>query len=208
MHLICIDTETIGLPTRKGGFDDYSHYSETSNYDSCRVIEIGYVIFNSHGRIMKKVNHLIKPVNIKIENSHIHGITQELAEKNGIKMYDALKELEEDLKYVDTIVAHNLLFDYNIILSECYRLNFNNLIYKIESLNKSCTMKLGRKVIGLGKYPKLSVLYEFLFQKEIVQEHRALSDVLFCLDCYIKMVELLNLDMNGCRKIEEKNICL
>jgi DNA polymerase III epsilon subunit-like protein len=157
---------------------------------------------------MKKVNHLIKPINIKIENSHIHGITQELAEKNGIKMYEALKELEDDLKFVDTIVAHNLLFDYNIILSECYRLNFNNLINKIESLNKSCTMKLGRKVMGVGKYPKLSVLYEFLFQKEIVQEHRALSDVLFCLDCYIKMVEILNLDMNGCRKIEEKNISL
>ena len=123
-------------------------------------------------------------------------------------MYDVLKQLEEDLNYVDTIVAHNLLFDYNIILSECYRLNMHTLINKLESLNKSCTMKLGRKVMGLGKYPKLSVLHEFLFQKKIVQEHRALSDVFFCLDCYIKMVEILNLEMNGLRKIDEKNICL
>jgi len=199
MHLICIDTETIGLPTRKGGFDDYYHYSETSKYDSCRIIEIGYVIFNSHGRILKKVNHVIKPINIKIENSNIHGITQEFAEENGIKMIDALKELEENIKYVDTIVAHNLLFDYNIILSECYRLNLHNIIGKFESMKKSCTMKLGRLVINNGKFPKLSILHHFLFGKEIVQEHRALSDVLFCFECYIKMIEILDL---------EKNICL
>ena len=201
MHLICIDTETTGLPTRKGGFDEYYHYSETSNYDSSRIIEIGYAIFNSHGRIIKKVNHLIKPVNIEIKNSHIHGITQKEAEDKGIKMYDALIELENDLKHVDTIVAHNLLFDYNIILSECHRLNLINLINKIESLNKSCTMRLGRKLIG--KMPKLSVLYQFLFQKEIVQEHRALSDVLYCLECYIKMMELRNISD---KKIEENII--
>jgi len=201
MLICCIDTETTGIPKRKGGFDDYPHYSETSGYDSSRVIEIGYIICNSYGRILKKVSHLIKPINITINNSQIHGITQENAEKNGIKMYDALKELEADLLKCDNLIGHNILFDYNILLSEAFRLNMMGLIHYMESMNKSCTMKLGRKALTFSKIPRLSELYKALFNSEVNQEHRALSDVMICFDCYIKLIDMLNLNMNGKKKV-------
>ena len=197
MLICCIDTETTGIPKRTGGFDNYPHYSETSGYDSARVVEIGYIICNSYGRILKKVSHLIKPINIIINNSQIHGITQENAEKNGIKMYDALKELEADLLKCNNLIGHNILFDYNILLSEAYRLNMMGLINHMESINKSCTMKLGRKVLNLNKLPKLSELYKALFDSEINQEHRALSDVLICFDCYTKLIEIKKLDLSS-----------
>jgi DNA polymerase-3 subunit alpha len=212
MFICCIDTETTGIPKKNGGFDEYPDYSETSSYDSSRVIEIGYIIINKYGRILKKVSHLIKPINIMIHNTHIHGITQEEALKNGIKMYDALKELEADLNKCDNLVGHNILFDYNILLSEAYRLNIMNLIHHMKSMKKSCTMKLGRKILKLNKYPKLSELYKTIYNSDVVQNHRALSDVMICFDCYKILI-----DMNGKKNAileltnnDEKNmnICL
>jgi hypothetical protein len=49
-----------------------------------------------------------------------------------------------------------------------------------------------------NKWPKLSVLYEELFNKEIIVEHRALADVKVCYECYCKLTknycELINKD--------------
>jgi DNA polymerase-3 subunit alpha len=203
MFICCIDTETTGIPSRKG-YDEYFHYSETSKYDSSRVIEIAYTISTSKGRVIKKVSHLIRPVGIKIENSNIHGITQEKAETEGIPMYDVLKELEEDIKNVSNLIGHNILFDCNVLLSEFHRLNFKDLILKFESVRKSCTMKLGRKLLGGGKPPKLTELYHQLFNEKVELSHRALADVETCFRCYIKLVDILGYNLDGSKIINEE----
>ena len=105
------DLETIGFPKYRNAkpFQTY--------YDQARIIEIGYVIINPNGEVLKSVNHFVKyDKTINIENSFIHGITNEMVIEHGVMIDDVLDELTNDLMDVDTIVAHNL----NLITMCCF----------------------------------------------------------------------------------------
>tara|TARA_B110000208_G_C11659028_1_gene390907 strand:- start:437 stop:1006 length:570 start_codon:yes stop_codon:yes gene_type:complete len=186
MSILIIDTETTGLPNRPS-FNKYYNPMRYNHYDSSRLIEIGYIIYNEQGEKIKENSFLIKTNNFKIENSHIHGITQIDTDTNGIDIDDGLNKLNEDLQNIKVIVAHNLLFDINIILAECYRNENSDLIKTIKSKLGECSMKLAKKKFKLTKYPKLINLYEMLFNEKPIQEHRALSDCELCGKCYFKL---------------------
>jgi len=185
-YKLFIDLETSGLPERLG-FDMYYNPKETKYYKHSRIVEIGYLICDNNGKIIKKVTKIIKPNKFTITNSKFHGITNKIANEKGVKIDDVFKILRNDLDKIDTIVSHNLSFDINILLSECYRNGKNKLAKKIESKKTECTMKLGQNVMKIRKYPKLTELYKYLFNKNINQKHRALSDVIQCKDCYYKI---------------------
>ena len=186
MNKLFIDTETTGLPKMKG-FNKYYSPSLLNYYDNARIIEIGYVIFSNDNIKIKEVNVLIKPDNFIISNTPIHGITTEEAINKGTDIKIVLLELEKDLENVDTIIAHNISFDINIIFSECYRIKNTNLIEKFKLKNYICTMKLGQSFMKCKKYPKLIELHKYLFNNDIVQNHRALSDVIICYECYFEI---------------------
>lgn len=185
-----IDTETIGLPITKG-FDNYYSPRETKYYDNSRMIEIGYILYNSKNEKIKEVSNLIKPNNFEIGNSKFHGITNEKAFKEGKNLEDVLTELNNDLLSCDTIIAHNIGFDINIILAEAYRVKNKDLIKSIKLKKKECTMKISQQLMNVYKSPKLIETYEFLFKKKIKQDHRALSDVIICADCYYKIKNIV-----------------
>ncbi len=185
-NILIIDTETSGLPITLG-FNKYHSPKKVKYYENSRLIEIAYIIFDKNGKKLKEVSSLIKPLNFEINNSQFHGITHKLASETGISLIDALKDLDEDLTDVNTIVAHNINFDLNIISSECYREKLADLVDKINLKKKECTMKLGRELMKQYKSPKMIELYEYLFKKKISQEHRALSDVVICAQCYFKI---------------------
>lgn len=185
-----IDTETTGLPKTRG-WGDYYDPSLTSYYNDSRVIELAYIIydevFDEDRTIVKTVDELIIPDGFVIQNSQFHGITMEDAMKNGKYISDVLKDFESDLEGVTTIVAHNINFDMNLILSECYRSKNIGIVKKIESIEKICTMEIGKIFMESRKYPKLVELYSYLFNKTVEQKHRALSDTQICAECYYKM---------------------
>jgi DNA polymerase III epsilon subunit-like protein len=185
-YLLFIDTETTGLPITKS-YDDYFDPKETQYYDQSRIIDIGYVICNENNKLIKKVKNLIKPNNFTISNSHIHGITNDKAIKKGIDINNALDILNNDLENVNTIIAHNSIFDINVILSECYRNNKTALINNINSKSIKCTKKMGQKFMNSYKAPKLVELYKYLFNEDIIQKHRALADAKLCQKCYFKI---------------------
>ena len=195
--VIVIDTETIGLPeqTRYQTFYNPSNYSK---YKTSRVIEIGYYIYTSSGEFISKRNILVKPENFKVENSEIHGITQEHLEREGISLIGALSILAEDIASCDTIVAHNLQFDFNVLAAECYRILANGhneiarkLVDKMTSMKKVCTMELGMQKLGRTRRIKLSHLYEELTDEEWDQQHRAEDDARVCGICYWLLVDML-----------------
>ena len=188
-YKIFIDTETNGLPITKG-FNNYYSPREIKYYNNSRMIEIGYLIYNNKNEKIKEVSRLIKPDNFIIENSQFHGITYEKASKEGEKIEDVLVELYNELLLCDTIIAHNINFDINIILSEAYRLKNIDLIKNIKSKKHTCTMKLSQQLMNVYKSPKLIETYEFLFKKKIKQDHRALSDVIICANCYYKITSI------------------
>lgn len=176
-----LDTETSGIP--------YSNdYTQLSKYDNARLIELGYIIYN--GDIMElEYDSLVKPNNFIITNEFVHGITQDNAINNGKNLKEVLEKLYNDLQQVDAIICHNIKFDMNILLSECYRINYTDLIKLIESKNKICTMKLGKEYMNISKNPKLIDLYKFIFNEPVKQDHRSLSDCHICAKCYFKILE-------------------
>lgn len=183
------DTETTGLPeTRSWG--NYYEPMFVGYYDNSRMIELAYVICDADKQIIKSVNYIICPNGFVINNSDFHGITMEDANEIGIDVVDVLQEFKSDIEGVDMIVGHNINFDLHIIMSECYRTNNDDLVklaMKLKALDKTCTMEVGKAYMRGQKYPKLVELYSYLFDKPIVQDHRALSDTRICKDCYYKM---------------------
>jgi len=187
MNTIFIDVETTGLPENRG-FNCYHHPSKLFYYKKSRLVELAYIIYDSNNQLVKKVEKIVKPVDFTIENSEFHGITTKMAQTNGEDLSNVLDELYKDLDNVDTIVAHNINFDIHILLAECYREKKQNLIKQLETIERICTMDLGKMYMNTKKYPKLVELYEHVFNKPIVQEHRALSDTQICADCYYEMI--------------------
>ena len=188
MTSLVFDLETSGLPIRNSS--KYYHPRKFKYYDNSRVIEIAYNIIDEDGNIISEYNSLIIPEGFDITNSEFHGLTTEECKKDGKYIKNVLLHIENDmLKYgVVRVISHNIGFDLNILLSECYRCN-STLIKKLLSCKKVCTMLEGQEYMKVGKWPRLEELYKFLFKEDINQEHRAKSDVDYCTKCYIKMLK-------------------
>ena len=184
-----LDIETSGLPQQLG-YNKYYPPHELLRYNSSRIIELGYIIADDYGTVLKKYESLVIPDNFTITNSRFHGITDKMCKEKGLTMIQNLKNMLKDmLKYnVNKIVSHNINFDINILLSECVRKNNNKLLLEINECKLECTMYLGQKYMNYYKSPKLIELYEYLFKKKFNQKHRALDDVNACMECYYKMM--------------------
>ena len=197
MNVLVLDTETTGLPITKS-FNNYYPYTQLDKYERCRIVSICWYKYNN-GKLVKKFYNIIKPENFQIDNDSyacgINKITHEIANEKGILINDVFEELYQDLNSVDTIVAHNLNFDKNILLAELYRHNKNNIINLFLSKNMYCTMLNGVDITkisfknGTNKVPKLVELYKHYFNEEFDDAHNAEADVLACAKCYFKMIE-------------------
>jgi DNA polymerase III epsilon subunit-like protein len=195
MNTLFIDLETNGLPkfVKFNTYHDPSLKENEKYYDTSRIIEIAYIICDDKNIVLKEYSTLIQPDNFEITNTNIHGITIDDCISKGRKIRDVFKNLIDDLKSVDKIVAHNVKFDYNVLLSEYYRYNLDREYnFNFNKIKKCCTMDMGltymKKRSNVTKYPKLTELYKYLFDEDIVQEHRALSDVIYCMGCYYMIV--------------------
>ena len=187
-YLMVLDTETTGIPIT-AGFNKYYHPKELKYYDSARLVELGYIIYDDKGKEIKTVSHIVSPNNFSIDNWKIHGITNEIAAEEGIDINTVFDEFSKDLDNIDSIIGHNITFDMNVLLSEFYRHKKNELIDKFKNINVICTMKIGKVIMKQYKYPKLIELYSFLFNEVCNQEHRALSDVIICAKCFFYITE-------------------
>ena len=79
MAFFALDTETTGLPTSRGK----PTTKNLSCYDSCRMVSIAIVEFNRFGKEIDSWHAIVYPDNFRVGATHIHGITQEQAEKEG-----------------------------------------------------------------------------------------------------------------------------
>lgn len=181
-----IDTETTGLPERPT-FGGYYPYTEIDKYNGSRMIQICWAIYD--GEKLEEIHdYLIRPNGFLINNSHIHGITNQIA-KGGHKLNDVLIKFGQSLNNVKYIVGHNVKFDVHIICSELYRNKFHNTIALINQKELICTMEksIPLKVDGFLKGPRLIKLYKFLFGKEFEHQHNAKYDVLATGEVFIEL---------------------
>jgi len=168
MSFIALDTETTGIPTSRAKPTSKNLH----HYDSCRMVSIAIVEFNSLGKEVDSWHAIIYPDNFKVDATHIHGITQEQAEKEGKHFLDVYYILVGLLYMCPDVVGHNLQFDLNVIQAEMTRRGLDDGI--MDSINPICTLKLYRQIFL--KPIKLVALYKGLFQKDLEGAHDALND--------------------------------
>ena len=191
IYTLVVDTETTGLPVLTSKRNYYS-YKNHESYDGSRMLELAYVIYDDEKNIVVERSNLVK-TDVRITNDDIHGITNKKIDKEGIDINDIFDLFVDDTANKEiVIVAHNIRFDTNIILSEAHRNKRNDVIDKINGSEQICTCVLGMTTLKLQCHIKLVVLYRKLFQISVVQEHRALSDVKLCADCYFELLKLGN----------------
>lgn len=190
------DTETTGLIRKYRG--KYINPKYFTAYDKSRLIELCYII-QQDSKIIKKNSVLIKNPDIKIENSHIHGITNTMTEQDGVPANDVLEALYEDLHSypINAIIAHNIEFDLQIIMAECYRLKKIKLVNALLNLSKYDTMRMAKPLRIYAGYPRLINLYCMLYKTNYEQIHRAEDDTILCMKCFNKYLDLFpDLNLN------------
>ena len=91
MFLI-FDTETTGLPKRWN-----APLSDTENWPRC--IQIAWQLHDNKGVLIEHEDYLIQPegFNVPYDAEKIHGISTELASKDGVPLEDVIERFQKAL---------------------------------------------------------------------------------------------------------------
>lgn len=185
---IIFDTETTGLPKR---WD--APITDTDNWPRC--IQIAWQLHDDMGRLIEHEDYLIKPdgFNIPYDSEKIHGISTELAEKDGVPLIDVLDKFNQVLAKAKFVVGQNIGFDINIMGSELYRYGVNSSLAEMPVLD-TCTeitaelLKLPGGRGGRYKLPNLTELHSYLFGVPFSEAHNATADVEATTRCFFELV--------------------
>ena len=191
MYLI-FDTETTGLPKKWN-----APISDINNWPRC--VQLAWQIHDNLGNCIESKDFLIKPdgYNIPYDSQKIHGISTELAERDGHDLLEVLTQFNEAVKNSKFIIGHNVKFDLNIMGCEFYRLKIkNNLeVSKIldtcyEKTATLCEIPGGRG--GKYKFPTLTELHSYLFSTSFADAHNATADVEATTRCFLELIRIEN----------------
>ena len=180
-QLICFDVETTGLPKNRN--------VHPKNYENWpHIVQFSWIVYCD--KKMTEKSFIIKPTSyvIPTESTNIHGITHKEAIEKGIDIKDVLSKFINDCKKSSLLIAHNIEFDKNVILANCYRHNLSTTLFEDKKI--LCTMKTTTNLCKLPgnygyKYPRLSELHFHLFNKQTeLKLHNSLNDVKITLKCF------------------------
>ena len=204
--IIFFDFETTGLipPIIQSDGRQYNpNYRRLEMYDEARAVQLAFCVYHNDGSIHSNHNHIIKPVDFAIpsESTEIHKITHMDAMNNGDNINDVLDNFEYYLDRSSLLVAHNINFDRNILLSEAYRQRRYKLVDKISNKRYFCTMRgygikdfvrIPSKYYNGYKNPKLIELHNKLFTERVPVNawHNALTDAKITAKCFFALKKM------------------
>ena len=186
MTIICVfDTETTGLlpkgaPINKNTYNVYPH-----------IVQMSWIMYDlDSNKIVKTIDHIVK-CPVVIQNSHIHGITNEIS-NDGKDVEKVMRDFIQDVIESDLLVCHNFAFDSKIVEVAMYRLGMFKEIKLFKGTSCHCTMLSTVKLCELQgryvalKWPTLQELHFKLFGKKFDNCHNSLADTQATLRCYMK----------------------
>jgi DNA polymerase-3 subunit epsilon len=178
------DTETTGLP------QDYKAPA-TALQNWPRIVQLAWLLADGDGNEVASVEYTIKPDGFTIPEDaiRVHGISNELALREGIALATALAAIEADIGKASSLVAHNIAFDEKVLGAEFLRAGRANIV---ESRPRLCTMLLSTNYCQLPgprgyKWPSLTALHSKLFDEPMVGAHHALVDARACARCFFEL---------------------
>ena len=180
------DTETSGLPAKR-----MPKYTDDDAYSTCRVVSIAWTVVGADFKVLRKGYFLVKPMDFVIppEATAIHGITNQEAYASGYAIADVVAAMRADLLACKCLVAHNISFDFGVVLYELYRIRERGLINHMFGCEQLCTMRLGKERLRLKKMPRLGELYAALFDGRVLEgAHNAAVDTDCCVECFCALL--------------------
>lgn len=184
--ILFFDVETTGLPDKWN-----ASYKEVNNWP--RIVEFSFSLIDEFENSLLLESYIIKPVGFEIpqESTLIHNISNRKAINEGVEIDYVLNRFESFVTQADLLVAHNIEFDINVILSEFYRHSIQNSIGRVSQL---CLMKSTTNFCSLKnsngisyKFPSLIELYHKLFRYSPEKSHSALDDVETLVKCFYEL---------------------
>ena len=181
------DTETTGLPRNwKAPVTDLNNWP--------RLVQLAYLHYDNNGNKISEGDFIIKPNGFTIpkDASDIHGVTHEIAMKDGVDLQNVLGNFHELIGSAQILVAHNMSFDEKIVGSEFLRNGFQN---SIPMKQKICTMESTTDFCAIpgyygNKWPKLSELHTKLFGYDFEEAHNAMVDINATAKCFWELRRL------------------
>jgi DNA polymerase III epsilon subunit-like protein len=215
MRILVFDTETTGLPK-----------SNIMNPDTLNLwphtVQFSYVIYDTNlNDIIVSSDKIVKlkdGITMPEDSIKIHGITNEISQKNGINIESIINEFFSHLRNVDLLVGHNVSFDINMIKVELLRLIYEakfisenevkeckyNLHFLTNYKNICCTLQESIDLCNIKaidkfgkeytKFPKLLELHQKLFESTPNNLHNSFNDILVTLRCFMKLKH--DIDLN------------
>jgi len=119
-RVLCFDTETTGLmPRHKPG----TPFPEDAAYP--HITQFSWIVYNvATGEVEEVVDQYIRiPDHIEIspESTKVSGITREITVEKGVELAPLLVQFYSAYMRCDTIVAHNMNFDKDVVRQEMRR---------------------------------------------------------------------------------------
>ena len=199
---LIFDTETNGVPKKYiAAEEDLNNYPQVVQL-AANLIEIDLEELTKV-KVLYSFNSLItpfrkgSPIEISARAEEIHGKSFALCEKEGQDLNSVLFLFQGIVNSADLIVAHNLFFDKNVMISEFLN-NDMRLTHK-RSTKQLCTMryttpllKLPGKFKGQHKYPSLAELFKYCTNSNIedyYNAHDAEQDVSATVVCLLSLIK-------------------
>lgn len=171
--------------------------TETTGFKSStftpEIVQIGAILQDTETRrVLGELNMIVKAEKpIPPEVTAIHGISDELSAKFGVRSGFVDNMFALLASNADVVVAHNIDFDIGIVNGVW---DISRAI--IATKEQYCTMKSATDIVGIpkshggsNKYPKLAEAYRHFFNAEFENAHDAMSDVRACRDVYFALLE-------------------
>lgn len=186
--ILFFDTETNGLPR-----DYKAGITSTANWP--RMIQLGWIITDEEGKVLKQESRLIYPDFVINEAvTRLTGITTEQARRDGTDISEVLPEFMADVENASLLVGHNIDFDRHIVGCEMVRMQSDPRTLMTKPA--VCTMQRSTNFCAIPskssyhtdyKYPTLTELYTKLFGHAFSGAHDALADITATKECYFEL---------------------
>lgn len=186
--ILFFDTETNGLPRNYKA-------DITNTFNWPRLIQLGWLITDEAGNILKRKSQLIYPhFTIDADVTRLTGITTAQAQREGVDLAQVLREFAADVAGASLIVGHNIDFDLHVVGCELYRegMDYRALLNQptVCTMQRStdfCAIPSTNSYYSGYKYPTLTELYTKLFGHAFSGAHDALTDITATKDCYFEL---------------------
>jgi DNA polymerase III epsilon subunit-like protein len=177
MSYVAFDFETSGLP--RVNSNTKVTLETLPNLDTCRAVSLSGACFSPSGRLLKTFDAIIRPDDFQIDESAIaiHGITQERALREGKPFVEVFRKFINFIgPTIKVLVAHNAIFDENVLRSEMMRHGLDTS--QIQKFNVKCTLELNKRQSMCSM--KLTTLYTKIFGETLENAHSSLADSIAC----------------------------